>query len=163
MREIDPGAGTFAALGFLDSTNFDDAYTMVDSIDDAGEFIDTKPGARAPVWKTVLKQTTKDEIDLMKDAAGKYFEVYYKVQLNNANYQEFLAPVCRIKPGMALAFAAATERKIEIEIHFLWLKSALTRTPTAYNTTAGQYYILVEGASATGVPTDAATVPQAAI
>ena len=163
VREIDPGSGTFADIGFIKDSSFIDEYGMVESVDDKGDYIDTKPGSHKASWKTTLMQTSKEEIDLMTGAVGKYYELYYKAPLNNSQIQEVVAPVCRIKPGATLEFKAGTERNIAIEVSFLAPATALTRTPTAYNTVAWQPYIMTEGSVANGAPSDAVTVPRAAI
>lgn len=165
VREIDPTpAASLSSVGFIDSDNFIDEHSIVESVDSKGDFIDAKSGARKVTIKSVLKQTSKDEIDLMTSLAlGRYYEAYYVVQLNNGSYQEFVAPVCRIIPGVNLEFKSATERHIELTIQVLAPKAALTRTPSAYNSVAWQPYALTEGVSANGAPSDAGTVPQAGI
>lgn len=164
LREIDPTPTTsFSTIGFISATEFLDSHTLVESIDDKGDFIDTKSGARAVSLKTTLMQTTKEEIDWMKNAEGKYFEAYYKVTLNNGQIQELVMPVCRVKPGVELSFQSATQRTIALEVHVLAPATALTRTPSAYNSAQWVPYVLTEGGSANGAPSDAATVPQAAI
>lgn len=164
IREIDPTpSDTFLSLGSVKDVNFIDAYGMVESIDGAGDFIDNKPGSRAAMVTATLMQTTKDEIDVMKDAADKLYELYYTVTLNNASFQEFVAPIVRITPGMNLTFASATERTIALDIKFLAPFTVLTRTPTSYNTALREPYALSESTSQIGAPTDAATIPQAGI
>lgn len=164
IRQIDPTpAATFDTLGFITDTTFADEHTLVESVDDAGRYIDAKSGAQKVTLTTTLMQTTKEEIDTMKTAEGKYFEVYYVVQLNNANYQELLFPVCRIEPGATLEYKSATQRTIAIKIHALAPATALTRTPTTWNSSQWQYYVLYENAAAANAPSDNGSVPQAAI
>lgn len=165
VREIDPTPSTpFSVIGFITDTTFFDTHNMVESIDDKGDQIDMKSGGQTVRIQSTLMQTAKDEIDLMAAAEGKYFEVYYLVQLNNGNYQEFLMPVCRIRPGTELSFKAATQRTISLEIFALAPAIALgTRAPMGFVTAQWEPYKLVEGAGAIGAPTDAATVPQGAI
>jgi hypothetical protein len=163
VRELSPTpTNTFTDLGYLGESSLDDAYNIVESKDDAGHFIDAKEAGQVVKFVSSLLQTSKTEIDFMKNAAAKYFEAYYQVKLNNGSYQEYLFPVCRITPGQVLDFKAA-ERRIKITINALWLPSALTRTPTDYNTAADAVYVMIENSSAVGAPTDAATVPAAAI
>lgn len=164
IREIDPTPATpFDAIGFITDTTFGDEHTLVESIDDAGHFIDNKSGAQHVTIKSTLMQTSLDEINLMKNAETKYYEAYYDVVLNNTYHQEILMPVCRLKCGAVLDFKSATQRTIAIEIHALAPFTALTRTPTSWNTVQWQYYVLQENAAAVGPPSDAGTVPQAAI
>ena len=162
-REIDPTPTTsFTLIGFLADSSLDDSYDMIESRDDAGNYIDTKEAGQKPMFISNLLQSSKSVIDFMKDAKAKYFETYYKVQLNDLNWQEYLFPVCRIIPGVKMDFKPS-ERRIPLQVAVLWPAVALTRTPSGFNTAIGEYYKLVEGASPIGEPTDAATVPQAAI
>lgn len=163
-RIIDPTAdqGAFVDLGFLGETTFTDTYNMVESKDDAGNYIDTKEAGQEVTLESSLLQTSKTQIDFMKDAKNRYFEAYYPVTLNNGQVQELLFPVCRIIPGQVLEFKAA-ERRIKLTLKVLWPATALTRTPADYNSVAGEYYKLIENAVAKGAPSDAATVPQGAI
>lgn len=163
VRELDPTPTTsFTDLGYLGESKLSDTYNVVESKDDAGHFIDAKEAGEMVKFESSLLQTSKTEIDFMKNAADKYFEAYYQVKLNNGSYQEYLFPVCRITPGAEMEFKAG-ERRIKITVNALYLPSALTRTPTDYNSSAGDYYKLIENSAAVGAPTDAATVPAAAI
>lgn len=169
IREIDPTpTAAFASVGFIKEDSFFDEHTMVESVDSAGRYIDTKSGSQHVRFETQLMQTSIDEINLLRNAflgsdAGRYYEIYYQVPLNNGDKQEFLFPVARITPNVNLQFRAATERTVNVVIHALAPKVALTRTPTAFNTAQWQPYVVVQGATAAGPPTDAATVPQSAI
>ena len=163
VREIDPTpSNTFVDLGYLGESKLSDSYNIVESKDDAGHFIDAKEAGQIVKFESSLLQTSKAEIDFMKDAAGKYFEAYYQVRLNNGSYQEWLFPVCRIVPGQELEFKAG-ERRIKLTLYALYIPVALTRTPTNYNTAADAYYVMIENSSSQGAPSDAATVPAAGI
>ena len=162
-REIDPTpTNGFTLIGFLADSNFDDSYDMIESRDDAGNYIDTKEAGQKPMFISNLLQSSKSVIDFMKNAKDKYFETYYKVQLNNAQWQEYLFPVCRIIPGVKLEFKPG-ERRIPLSVSVLWPSAALSRTPSGFNTAIGEYYKLVEGSSPLLEPSDVATIPQAAI
>jgi hypothetical protein len=171
IRAIDPTGATptsFVSVGFIKDDTFVEEHTMVESIDSAGNYIDTKSGGRKVRWETTLMQTSKDEIDLLRNAAAvgqaeKYFEAYYKVVLNNGAVQEFLFPICRISPSVTLEFKSATERTLKIVINAVAPAAALTRTPTSWNSAQWQPYVMQENATAIGAPTDAPTVPQSAI
>jgi hypothetical protein len=150
VRELDPTAtNTYSLLGYLAKTDFNDEHQMVGDPDEAGNLPDTKRGSQKFTLKSELKQTTLDEINLLRNATGKYFEALYVVTLANGYVQELSIPLCRINPNLAMAFAAATERRIPLEIVALAPKAAFTRGVTAFNVIANQPYILVEGASAT--------------
>jgi len=163
VRQIDPTPNnTFTDLGFLGESKLTDAYNMIESKDDAGNYIDTKEAGEEVTFESSLLQTAKEQIDFMKNAKDQYFECYYPVLLNNGKYQEILIPVARIIPGEELEFKAG-ERRIKLTIKALWPAAALTRNPTDYNSAIGEYYKLIENSSAKGAPVDNATVPQAAI
>lgn len=162
-RQIDPTPGSsFTSMGYLKQVNLSDQYTMNESRDAAGNVIDYKESGQVLVVKGTLMQTTKTEIDVQRLAKGQYHEFYYYVLLNNGNTQEFSIPIARLKPGQALDFKMG-ERTIEMEIHALWPAANFTRTPTAYNVTQGVPYVLTEGATPNGAPTDSATTLAAAV
>jgi hypothetical protein len=164
IRELSPSASdTFLDVGYVTSDTLLDEHTMVDSVDDAGNFIDTKSGAQKVTWKAVLKQTSIDEINLLKNAVGKYYDLFYSVVLANGNTQEFRVWLGKIKPGLVLEFASATERKLELEITALMPKATFTATPTDYNVTAGAYYVVIDNAVAKGTPSDTAATMATAI
>jgi hypothetical protein len=164
IRQIAPAASdSFLDVGYIKDSELGDAFTMVDSINDAGKFIDTNAGAHKVVWKTTLMQSSIDEINLIRTAEGKYFDLYYSCPLANGNVQEFSAAIVKIKPGAVLAFKSATERNIAIEITFLSPGGAFTRTPTAFNVVSGVEYVLTEGASANGAPSDTASTLYTAV
>ncbi len=169
LRMLHPTpADTFSDAGFLGGTNLEDTRNMVDVMDERGLSIEYLEGSSSPVIRSVLKQSGIDEINLVKDADGKYYEAYYVVKTNEGKYQEIDMGVVKIKPGAVLSFQAATERTIELEIHMLavaTIGSTITRTPAGYNmdTTVNPYYVLVENSSALGAPTDAGATVKTAL
>lgn len=107
IRQIfpDSGADTFFDLGYINETDFDDEHNMVESIDETGQYIDTKSGGQKVTWKVTLKQTGIDEINLLKNSDGKYYELYYSVLVANGNYQEVSIPLAKVLLGPKLKFA----------------------------------------------------------
>lgn len=157
VREISPTASnTFLDVGYLSSTVITDEGTMVESPDEAGNYIDTKRGARKVTVVGTLKQSSKEEIDLLRNADGKYYDVYYRVLLANTNVQEFRVAPAKLKVGFVLNMASATERTLELTISGLAPKGAHTATPTAFNLLANDPLVIVEGATAVGPPTETA-------
>lgn len=158
LRETSPTqTDTFSDAGYLGGTDLNDEHNMLEIIDEVGNLIDALSGGRKAMLKGILKQTSIDEINLLKNAVGKYYDAYYYVKLNNGRFQELTAIPCKIKPGPVLSFKSATERTIELTIYFLAPKASATRAPVAYNVTVDEPYVLIEGAAATGVPTEATT------
>lgn len=156
IREISPSqVDAFLDLGYLSGSDINDEHNVLEIIDEAGNLIDALSGGQKSYIKTMLKQSSADEINLLKNAAGKYYDFYYYAKLNNGRFQELTAIPCKIKPGPVLSFKSATERTIEVTIYFLAPKAAATRAPIGYNVTADVPYVLIEGAAATGVPTEA--------
>jgi hypothetical protein len=163
LREIDPTpAATFSNLGYTKEESLIDAFNVVESVDSIGNLVNASEGGRKPTWSVVLMQTSKAEIDFLL-ITTKYYEVYYVVTLANGYFQEIVCPVCRLKPGGTLKFAAGTERSITLDIYILAPAVALTRTPTNFNTVKFQPFAITENAAAVGAPSDAGTVPQGGI
>lgn len=160
IRELKPTpTSTFSKIGHIKGTDFIDEHTMVESIDDSGNYIDTNSGARKAMIKSVLMQSSLEEINLMRNAVGKYYEVYYRCVLANGSIQELSIAVAKIKPGAVLAMKSATERDIELEIYCLAPNADLVRAPVAYNVTENEPYVLIENTAGNdkGEPTDAAS------
>jgi hypothetical protein len=161
LRELDPSAtAAFSEAGWLGGTTVSDKHDMVTSKDEQGLVIDHASSGEDVTLKSILKQTTIDEINLLKNADGKYYEAYYYVKLKNGNVQELNIPLCKITPGFELDHKPG-ERNIEIAITALAIKAAttVTRAPVAYNIdpTVNPYYVLIEGAApGSGAPTETA-------
>jgi hypothetical protein len=149
-REIDPTpSNTYLEAGYIASSELDDVQQMVGEVDESGVLPDIKSGSQIVKWKMVLKQATQAVIDLLRNAAGKYYEGYYVVLLANGQYQEISIPVFTFSPNVNLRFAAATERQVACELNCLAPKAAYTRGVTAFNVVKDQPYIVLDGASAT--------------
>jgi len=150
IRELSPTAtNTYSQLGYIASTDFIDEASMVGEPDEAGNLIDSKRGARKCTVSIVLKQTGIDEINLLKNAANKYYEGYYKVPVKNGTMvQEVSIPLMKITPKISLKFASATERQLPVDITMLAPKANFTRTRTAFNITENEPYIIVENTDA---------------
>lgn len=158
IREISPTqTDGLSDLGYLGGSDVNDEHNVIEIVDETGSLIDALSGGQKAYMKTVLKQTSADEINLLRNAVGKYYDFYYYAKLNNGRFQELSAIPCKIKPGQVLSYKSATERTIEVTIYFLNPKAAATRAPVAYNVIADQPYVLIEGAAATGVPTEITT------
>ena len=156
-REIDPTpSNTFIDLGYIKESALNDIYNMIKSIDDAGHKIDNKEAGQEVTFTTKLMQTAKEQIDFQRLAAGKYFDIYIPILLNNGYTQEIRFPVARIVPGAKLEFKPV-ERTIDITIDALCPKAAFTATPTDYNVTENVPYIMIENAIAKGAPSDTAS------
>lgn len=150
IRELGPTpSNTYLSLGYLDSSKLLDDPQMVGDPDEGGNQIAKISGGQDVKWQTTLKQSSIAEINLLRNAAGKFYEGYYAVTLENGNIQEISIPLLQIIPKLELAFAAATERKIPVEIQCLAPKAAYTRGVTTFNVVKNQPYIMIEGATAT--------------
>jgi len=150
LRELDPSpSNTYLDLGYLVSNTLTDEHTMVESVDESGQLVNSQTGARKVTWKTVIKQTTADEINLLKNAGTKLYEVYYNVTMSNTYVQMLCLLPVRIKPSVVLDFASATERTLEVEFHCLVPKAAYTRGVTTFNVVANEPYVLVDASSET--------------
>jgi hypothetical protein len=150
IREISPTASnTYLDLGYLQSTEFMNDNAMVGEVDEAGVLPDMNQGSQKATLKAVLKQSSIDEINLLNNAAGKYYELYYKnANLANGYVQELSIPIAKLKVGTTLKGASATERQLELEVYALAPKAAYTRGVTAFNVTENVPFILTENATA---------------
>lgn len=165
IRELSPSpSDQFVNVGYLASSKLMNEHAIITTTDENGNLVETSSGSRTVRWETVLQQTGADEIDLLRNAEGKYYEAYYAVKTGgNALVQEISLPLCRIKPGPVLEFAAGTGRSLQLTLYALAPKGSAVRSPVAYNIGAGEPYILVEGNTANGAPADAAATLATAI
>lgn len=164
VRELYPTpSDTFLDVGWLGGTNLNDEHNMLEIIDEQGILLDWKSSGKVFNLTSKLKQSGIDEINLVRNADGKYYEMYYKVTTGEAKVQEINAFV-KIQPGAQIEFAAGTERTIPITIKGWAVKAALVRSPTVYNIAVYESYVYIENAAAQGVPIDtAATVATAVL
>ena len=140
---------TMSDLGYLTKVDFSDTPGMVESMAADGIMVNAQRGSQKVMIKGVLKQSSADEINLLKNAAGKFYHAYYQVELSNPTktFQEFYAPLCVIVPGPVLSFASDTERTIEITIIVLSPKGNVAVVPAGFNVTLPAVYSLVDTAT----------------
>lgn len=167
IRQIAPTpSDTWLDVGYLGETNLEDTRNMVESMDERGFTIDYLEGSSAPLIRSTLKQTSIDEINLLKNDSGIYYEVYYYVKTGKGYFQELDILLAKLKPGPVLQFAAATERTLVLELHMLAVNATgtITRAPTGFNmdTSVNPYYVLVENAAAINAPSDTASAMKTA-
>lgn len=166
IRQLSPApSNNWVDIGYLEENDLDDKSAMIDSEDERGDFIDTKQGGRKVMWKTTLKQTGVDEINLLKNSDGIYYELYYDVVLANTYHQEYNMHLVKIDNSVTLKFAKASERKLQVMFSLLAPKAAFTATGTGmsvFNVTANDPYTMNENTSTSptytvdgsGVPTN---------
>jgi hypothetical protein len=160
VRQISPTpADPWLDLGFLGGTDFGDEHSIIKWIDEVGNVINAQTGQREAGIKSILYQTSIDEINLLKNARGQYFDVYYyKKNLETGKIQEISACCCKLKPGPVLSMKSNSQRTLALEIYFLAPKAAFTRTPIGFNVVADEPYVIAEQASTPlGAPTDTAS------
>jgi hypothetical protein len=165
-REIYPTASdVWLDLGYLGGTDLGDEHSVIKWIDEAGNVINAQSGQREAGIKSILQQSGIDEINLLKNARGKYYDVYYyKKNLETGTIQEISAAICKLKPGPVLSMKSNSQRTLALEIYFLAPKAAFTRTPAGFNVVADEPYVIAEQASvALGAPTDTAATMAATI
>jgi hypothetical protein len=160
VRELSPSATeSLSSLGYQGGTTFTDEHQMQTIVEEAGLTIEYLSGGSQATIKGTLKQSGIDEVNFLKNASGKVYELYYKCVLANGSSQELNIPLFKFKPGPVLEFAANKERGIPFEGIALAVKADMTRNPTGFNITADSYYVIAENAVAIGAPADtAATV-----
>jgi len=160
VRQISPTpADPFLDLGYLGGTDLNDEHSIIKWIDEVGNVINAQSGQRECGIKAILHQTSIDEINLLKNARGVYYDIYYyKKNLETGKIQEISACCCKLKPGPVLSMKANSQRTLVLEIYFLAPKGAFTRTPAGFNVVADEPYVIAEQASTPlGAPSDTAS------
>lgn len=156
IREISPTpSDTFISSGYLQSSKFSDKHETAEAIDDAGNYIDIDSIGEKAIFSAKLMQTSKTEIDLKRNASGKYYDLYYVLRTKEGKYQELSSRVCKIIPGFEMEMKPGL-RVIDIEVHMLAPRADFVSAPTDYNVTENVPYVLIESVAAKGEPTDTA-------
>ncbi len=150
IRQLSPApSNTLLDLGYIKSTDLNNSHKMVDSEDETGILIDSKSGGQQAEVKFVLQQSSIDEINLLNNANGIYYELYYKnANLANGYVQELSIPLGKIVAGETLKMAAATERTIDVTVKCLAPKADYVRGVTTFNVSENVPFILTETATA---------------
>jgi len=158
LRELSPTpTDAFSDAGYIESLVVNDEATMIDIPDAEGNMIEYLSGQRRVGLEITLSQSSKDEIDVIKDADGKYYDLFYAVPLVNlSETQQWSFCLVKFKPGPNLNFAGATKRTIKLEAVAVVPKAAFTRTPATFNIVANQPYITYQNATPAATPTDVA-------
>lgn len=156
IRELHPTAtDAWVDIGYLPKTTISDDHTMMEAGDETGLLIDWIDGnQRVKVTGSIMQSNTA-EIGLLKNASGKYYELYYYVLLANGYFQEWLF-FGKFKPGFVLEFAAGAIREVPFEFWAFAVPATVTRNPTGWNVTAGDMYVFSEAAAAIAPPVDTA-------
>lgn len=106
VRETDPSVdAAFLDAGFHESVLVNDVYDMEDIIDGPGNFVDSKARGRKVTGVAELLQTSKVELDLIRNAEGKLYVVRYSGLAATGFWQYLCFEQCGLTPGMDLRFA----------------------------------------------------------
>jgi len=156
IRELVNGSSstTWTDLGYIKQTPISQEAAMLESTDETGAMITINVGNKSAKLTPTLMQAEKANIDIIRNAEGKYYEFYYIAPLGGGAFWQEWNGFGVIVPKFALTHAANTERGLPLELIVLKPKASYVRTPTDYNNTTGDYFVLIENATAKGAPTD---------
>src|SRR5574343_499773 len=102
IREVDPSAGTvFTDVGYLSKTSLSDAWSVEEIGDENGQLVDVKEKNRIARIESLLKQTTSDEFNIMRNASGKIYAARYYGMAQGDRFQYFCFPKGRINPSIS--------------------------------------------------------------
>lgn len=100
VRSITDAETNFSDIGYLDSSVFPEDVSNVEDIqDEAGNFVDQKEISRIVKARLNLLQSGIDEVNLLRNADGKYYAVRYCGLLNSGEFQYFCFENAKIVPG----------------------------------------------------------------
>lgn len=120
VLEISIDEGTsWSVVGYLENTHIVDESEVVDQHDEAGEYVRMLPGNQKVSVETVLLQTNKEEIDLVRNNAGlDTVLARYQVGITESStivWQIWAFGACQIVPKIDLNFATET-RKLPLSL-----------------------------------------------
>lgn len=105
LRETDPSAATeFSDVGALRDMTINDVYEMIDVVSDGGRLLNYLPQSQKVSGVVNLWQTTKDEIDVPRNAEQKLYAIRYGGMASSTTFQMWSFPECRLSPGVSLEY-----------------------------------------------------------
>jgi hypothetical protein len=106
VRQTDPTVETaFSNVGFHESTEISDLFGSEDQMDETGILVDIPVQTRTVKGVTQLMQSSKDEIDLIRNATAKLYAVRFHGLAGTGFWQFFSFPESRINPSLPLGYA----------------------------------------------------------
>ena len=110
-------------VGYVQESKLSDVTADEPVNDETGGQVASLEGNRVIKFTGLLMQTDKDLIDYLKDTVrGAYYSVYHYDGINNGKYQEYVFPICTIKPMVEIASGT---KRIPFEITVLKNESAI--------------------------------------
>ena len=135
IREVETSsAAAFSDLGYIKSSVFQDAAEMEDIKDETGAIINSLRVNRVVSLEPILLQTGQDEIDIVRNAAGKVYAVRHYGRVSDDNrFQYYCMDQAKLYPRVTLDFKAG-ERPLPV------IFKALAQDGLAY--TQPQFYFV---------------------
>jgi len=129
-------AGSFLDVGYLKESEIIDNHATEDNNAETGEYVGLLLGDRKVIFKSALMQSSKDEIDLIRNSVGKTYEGRYQVPIADGTnvWQLWALGELQIVPNFNLNFS--TKRR-DIPLELVLLKGGTT----------GKYYETAEVAN----------------
>lgn len=164
IRELKPTpVDAFTNLGIVEKFEIIPDLGMMEIPDAEGNLLDWLSGLKKFGVNITLAQSSKEEIDFVNNAGGKYFDVLYNVPMEDTTTQQFSICLLKIAPGTPLTFAGSTKRPVVLSGMALAPSAAYTRTPTAFNIVKNVPIVIYQNATPAATPTDVAATLYAAI
>lgn len=110
-------------VGYVQESKLSDVTESEGVFDETGNQVGSLEANRTIKFIGLLMQTDKDLIDYLKDTVrGAYYSVYHYDGVNNGKYQEYIFPICTIKPMVEVASGT---KRIPFEITILKNEAAI--------------------------------------
>ena len=93
------------ALGFLQDVQHMDDYDMEEVMSDQGHMINYLPKTQKVTGIANLLQTTKEEIDVLRNSPGKLYAIRYHGVAGDGYWQYYMYPEVRLTPTVNLKYA----------------------------------------------------------
>ena len=132
VRETFPTeADDFSDVGFLGETKFSDIYDIEDIRDERGFLINSLEKGQMVSITSQLLQSSKEQIDFMKDAKTQYHSLrYFGIERSNL-FKYFAFDIARIIPGAEMEFKPAL-RRIQLKANALKQQELTFDVPMYY-------------------------------
>lgn len=121
VLQVDPTPDTeFADVGYIKSTAFTDEQASEPIVDERGDLADVKVQSQTVTLESQMQQTTKDEVDLIRNADGKIYALRYSGSPQPDRGEYWCVEQARIVPMQSLTFQPG-ERNIPLKGYSIFL------------------------------------------
>jgi len=112
-------SGSFLDIGYIEGSKIIETIEDEDDYDERGYQVASLDGNTTAEFQSVMKQASMDEINLIRNSAGKHYSLRYYVVREDGTVHMIEAAYCKIVRALEVPFDN-TKRLIPIRIKLLY-------------------------------------------